>query len=102
MEYFFSNVIGNPLDTAVALHYLLSNCILRDFPKLKILAVHGGGYLPSYSAWIDHAWVARVDSRTDLPRPPTEYLKKKCTLTQSSSVSINLSIWSDCTVRIIS
>ena len=32
-----------------------------DASKLKILAVHGGGYLASYSGRIDHAWGARSD-----------------------------------------
>lgn len=75
-EYYFSNVIGNPLDTTVALHYLIFNGVLRDMPDLKILAVHGGGYLPAYSGRIDHAWGARKDSHADLPKPPTEYLKQ--------------------------
>lgn len=75
-EYYFSNVIGNPLETTVALHYLIFNGVLRDMPDLKILAVHGGGYLPSYSGRIDHAWGARKDCRSDLPKPPTEYLRQ--------------------------
>jgi len=75
-EYYFSNVIGNPLDTTVALHYLIFNGVLRDMPGLKIFAVHGGGYLPAYSGRIDHAWGARADSRADLPKPPTEYLRQ--------------------------
>lgn len=76
MDYYFSNVIGNPLDTSVALHYLIFNGVLRDMPDLKILAVHGGGYLPAYSGRIDHAWGARADTHADLPKPPTEYLKQ--------------------------
>jgi aminocarboxymuconate-semialdehyde decarboxylase len=75
-DYYFSNVIGNPLETTVALHYLIFNGILRDMPKLKILAVHGGGYLPAYSGRIDHAWGARADCRADLPKPPTDYLRQ--------------------------
>jgi aminocarboxymuconate-semialdehyde decarboxylase len=45
-------------------------------PDLKIFAVHGGGYLPSYAGRIDHAWGARKDCEVDLPEPPTSYLKK--------------------------
>jgi len=40
------------------------------------MAVHGGGYLPSYSGRIDHAWGARRDSHADLPLPPTTYLRQ--------------------------
>lgn len=75
-EYYFSNVIGNPLETTTALHYIIFNGLLRDMPDLKIFAAHGGGYLPAYSGRIDHAWGARKDCQTDLPEPPTNYLKK--------------------------
>src|SRR3954466_4419786 len=73
---YFSNVIGNPLDTTVALHYLIFDGVLERHPDLKILAVHGGGFLGGYSGRIDHAWGARSDSHASLPKPPTEYLKK--------------------------
>src|SRR4030095_7671568 len=43
---------------------------------LKILSVHGGGYLAAYSGRIDHAWGARSDAHGALPHPPTSYLKK--------------------------
>ena len=75
-EYYFQNVIGNPLETTTALHYIIFNGLLRDMPDLKIFAVHGGGYLPSYSGRIDHAWGARKDCEVDLPEPPSNYLKK--------------------------
>jgi aminocarboxymuconate-semialdehyde decarboxylase len=69
-------VIGNPFETALALHYLIFDGVLARHPKLKILAVHGAGYLGGYSGRIDHAWGARPDCRADLPEPPTAYLKR--------------------------
>jgi aminocarboxymuconate-semialdehyde decarboxylase len=75
-RFYFNNVIGNPLETTIALHYLIFDGVLERHPNLKILAVHGGGYLASYSGRIDHAWGARSDSHGDLPHPPTTYLKK--------------------------
>src|SRR6476660_279237 len=75
-RFYFNNVIGNPLETTIALHYLIFDGVLERHPNLKILAVHGGGYLGGYSGRIDHAWGARSDSRGNLPKPPTEYLKK--------------------------
>jgi aminocarboxymuconate-semialdehyde decarboxylase len=75
-RFYFNNVIGNPLETTIALHYLIFDGVLERHPNLKILAVHGGGYLASYSGRIDHAWGARSDSHGDLPNPPTSYLKK--------------------------
>ncbi len=75
-RFYFNNVIGNPFDTTVALHYLIFDGVLERYPDLKILAVHGGGYLSGYSGRIDHAWGARSDVRGSLPNPPTSYLKK--------------------------
>ena len=75
-RFSFSNTIGNPLDTTIALHYLIFDGVLERHPNLKILAVHGGGYLAAYPGRIDHAWGARSDAHGDLPHPPTSYLRK--------------------------
>jgi len=75
-RFYFNNVIGNPLETTIALHYLIFDGVLERHPKLKILAVHGGGYLGAYPGRIDHAWGARSDAHDGLPQPPTSYLKR--------------------------
>ena len=75
-RFYFNNVIGNPLETTLALHYLIFDGVLERHPALKLIAVHGGGYLASYSGRIDHAWGARSDARGSLPQPPTTYLKR--------------------------
>jgi aminocarboxymuconate-semialdehyde decarboxylase len=75
-HFYFNNVLGNPLDTTLALHHLIFSGTLARFPDLKLMAVHGGGYLPGYSGRIDHAWGARQDAHGDLPLPPTTYLRQ--------------------------
>jgi aminocarboxymuconate-semialdehyde decarboxylase len=75
-HYYLNNVLGNPLETTLALHHLIFSGTLARFPDLKLMAVHGGGYLPGYSGRIDHAWGARKDSHADLPLPPTTYLRQ--------------------------
>ena len=60
----------------MALHYLIFDGVLERHPALKLIAVHGGGYLAAYSGRIDHAWGARSDARGGLPKPPTTYLKR--------------------------
>src|SRR5271154_1252640 len=75
-HFYFNNVLGNPLDTTLALHNLIFSGTLARFPDLKLMAVHGGGYLPGYSGRIDHAWGARPDCRAGLPHPPSHYLRK--------------------------
>src|SRR3954451_9175751 len=75
-RFYFNNVIGNPFETTIALHYLIFDGVFERHPKLRVFAVHGGGYLGAYSGRIDHAWGARSDAHSSLPKPPTHYLKK--------------------------
>ncbi|MEX2128344.1 MAG: amidohydrolase family protein [Xanthobacteraceae bacterium] len=75
-RFYFNNVIGNPLDTNIAIHHLIFDGVLERHPDLKILAVHGGGYAAAYAGRMDHAWGARSDARGTLPHPPTSYLRK--------------------------
>jgi aminocarboxymuconate-semialdehyde decarboxylase len=75
-RFYFNNVIGNPLDTTVALHYLIFDGVFERHPKLRVLAAHGGGFLGAYSGRIDHAWGARSDAHGNLPQPPTTYLRR--------------------------
>ena len=55
---------------------LIFSGTLAAFPDLKLMAVHGGGYLPGYSGRIDHAWGAREDAHAGLQLPPTHYLRQ--------------------------
>lgn len=75
-DHYFTNVIGNPLDSTVAVSHLIFGGVLDAYPKLKICVAHGGGYLAAYSGRIDHAHAAREDCRRCIKEPPTSYLKK--------------------------
>jgi aminocarboxymuconate-semialdehyde decarboxylase len=71
------NVIGNPLETTIALSHLIFEGTLDQFPGLKICAAHGGGYLPSYAGRSDAGCVTFPDRCTKpLKRRPTEYLRQ--------------------------
>jgi predicted TIM-barrel fold metal-dependent hydrolase len=74
-----SNTIGNPLDTTIALQHLIFEGTLDRFPKLKVLAAHGGGYLPSYAMRSDHAcFVSPQNCNADikLKKKPSEYINQ--------------------------
>ena len=75
-DHYFINVIGNPLDSTVAVAYLVFDGVLEHFPKLKIVVAHGGGYVSHYPARMDHVWAARADARTVLKRKPRRSLAK--------------------------
>jgi predicted TIM-barrel fold metal-dependent hydrolase len=49
-----ANVIGYPLETTTALQHFIFEGVLDRFPALKICAAHGGGYLPTSAARMDH------------------------------------------------
>src|SRR5438132_7791325 len=71
------NVIGNPLETTIALSHLIFEGTLDRFPGLKICAAHGGGYLPSYAGRSDAGCVTFPERCTkSLKKKPTEYLKQ--------------------------
>ena len=70
-------MIGNPLETTIALSHLIFEGTLDRFPNLNICAAHGGGYLPSYAARSDHGCVAFPEQcRHTLKKKPSEYLKQ--------------------------
>jgi aminocarboxymuconate-semialdehyde decarboxylase len=75
-DHYLVNVIGNPLDSTVAVHHLIFGGVLHAHPNLKLVIAHGGGYLPAYSGRIDHAAAARPDCCEQIHRMPTEYLKR--------------------------
>lgn len=71
-----SNVIGNPLDTTIALQHLIFEGTLDRFPKLRICAAHGGGFLPSNGARGDRSCFVspqNCDAKVVLKKKPSEY-----------------------------
>ena len=74
-----SNTIGNPLDTTIALQHLIFEGVFDKMPGLKVLAAHGGGYLPSYAPRSDHACFVspgNCNPAIVLKKKPTEYLNQ--------------------------
>jgi aminocarboxymuconate-semialdehyde decarboxylase len=72
--YYLSNIIGIPLDTTLALAHLIFSGVFDRHPRLRIIAVHGGGYFPSYIGRFDHGYQVRPESRT-MKHSPSEYLR---------------------------
>ncbi|MFL6835510.1 MAG: amidohydrolase family protein [Xanthobacteraceae bacterium] len=48
--------VGQPLEEAYALSSLIYEGVMDQFPKLKILVAHGGGYLPFYAGRHDNEY----------------------------------------------
>jgi predicted TIM-barrel fold metal-dependent hydrolase len=74
-----SNAIAYPAETTIALSHMIFEGTFDRFPKLKVIAAHGGGFLPSYADRSDHACLvspANCNPEIKLKKQPTEYLKQ--------------------------
>lgn len=74
--HYFSNLIGNPLETTMAAGSLIFSGVLDRLPDLQILLCHGGGYLSTASGRFDHGWRVRKENSGSSSRPPSEYLRR--------------------------
>jgi aminocarboxymuconate-semialdehyde decarboxylase len=73
--FFLSNLIGNPVDTAIAACHLIFGGVLDRHPKLQIGLPHAGGVLPILIGRIDQGWRVRPDLK-NLPLAPSTYLTR--------------------------
>lgn len=69
-----NNVVGNPLETTIALSHLIFGGVLDRHTGLKLVVAHGGGFLPAYAGRWDHAYRHRPDCQT-CRRTPSAYLR---------------------------
>ncbi|WP_036280155.1 amidohydrolase family protein [Microbacterium sp. CH12i] len=74
-RFYLANTVGQPTENAVALSHFIFAGVLDRHPKLKIIAAHGGGYLPFAIGRSDHAWAVRPEAQRCAEAPST-YLKK--------------------------
>lgn len=74
-----TNAVAFPLETSTALAHMIFEGTFDRFPKLKVIAAHGGGFLPSYADRSDHACLVNpggCNPDIKLMKQPTEYLKQ--------------------------
>ncbi|MEV5831671.1 amidohydrolase family protein [Spirillospora sp. NPDC052242] len=74
-RFYLSNIVGQPVENAVALSHLVFSGVLDRHPALKVLAAHGGGYLPTYLGRADHGHAVRPEAR-ECAEPPSAYLRR--------------------------
>jgi aminocarboxymuconate-semialdehyde decarboxylase len=74
-QWYLSNTAGQPTENAVALSHLIFSGVLDRHPGLKLIAAHGGGYLPTHIGRSDHAWRVRPDAQ-GCAREPSSYLRQ--------------------------
>jgi len=66
----FKNLYGRTIDTTVVAAQLILAGVFERFPKLRLVLVHGGGFLPYQSARLDREFGAK-DKKL-----PSDYIKQ--------------------------
>lgn len=74
-EHFLHNLIGNPVETAVAVGRLIAGGVLDRIPDLEFVLVHGGGVFPYIAGRMRHGY-HHVSSAAASERSPDEYLRR--------------------------
>lgn len=71
-DYYFQNVIGNQLETTLTVERLICAGVLDRHPRLRIVAVHGGGFYPFQAGRLRHARTVRPELAS-APEDPWAY-----------------------------
>jgi aminocarboxymuconate-semialdehyde decarboxylase len=68
-DYYLRNLVGNPVETALAGARLLFGGVLERFPALAIILSHGGGALPGIAGRLAHGDRVRSETRVHTAAP---------------------------------
>jgi aminocarboxymuconate-semialdehyde decarboxylase len=75
-DFYFANLIGNPLDTTITAGHLIFSGIFDRFPGLKIILAHAGGFVPyNIDRW-GRGFKVRPECQEYIKKAPGEYIKK--------------------------
>lgn len=75
-DFYFTNLIGNPLETGVAASRLILSGCLDRHPKLTVVLVHAGGFMPYQIGRLDHGFKVRSETNAKIKAPPSSYLRR--------------------------
>lgn len=74
-KYYLTNLIGNPLDTAVMAADLIFGGVMDELPDLRVCLSHGGGFLPYQIGRLVHGQKVRREAQT-ITSSPKELFKR--------------------------
>jgi aminocarboxymuconate-semialdehyde decarboxylase len=75
-KHYFQLIVGNPIETALAISKLIYGAVLERLPDLRICFAHGGGAFPFTLARLNHGWHVRPEGSATIPREPREYARR--------------------------
>ncbi len=65
-NYYLNNLIGNPLDSTIAVASLVFGGVVERYPNIKWFFVHGGGMAPWQAGRFAHGWKVRPEPKVHL------------------------------------
>jgi aminocarboxymuconate-semialdehyde decarboxylase len=75
-SYYLQNLIGNPLDTTIAAACLVFGGVMERYPKLNVLLVHGGGFVPYQAGRWAHGWHVRPEPKVNIKQSPEPWINR--------------------------
>jgi aminocarboxymuconate-semialdehyde decarboxylase len=75
-EYWLMPLVGFLFDTTLAAAHLVFAGVPERFPGIRWVLGHLGGTIPYLAERLDRGYENFADCRVDIPKPPSEYLKK--------------------------
>lgn len=77
-DHYLFNLIGNPVDTTIAIGDVVFGGLLDAYPGLRWGFVHGGGTAPYLLGRWDHGWRKREVTRERIPDALPSELLRRC------------------------
>lgn len=74
-DFYLTNLMGNPWQTAVCASRLILSGTLDAVPDLDLLLVHAGGHLPYQVGRLDHGHLVRPEAK-GCAAAPSSYLRR--------------------------
>ena len=75
-DYWLMPLVGFLFDTTLAAAKLVFAGVPERYPRIKWVLSHLGGAIPYLAERLDRGWKAFPDCRSQITRPPSEYLRR--------------------------
>jgi len=74
-EFWLMPLVGFLFDTTLAAASLVFSGVVERFPRIRWVLTHMGGAIPYLAERLDRGYRAFSECRTNIPRPPSDYLR---------------------------
>jgi len=75
-SYYLQNLIGNPLETTIAVASLVFGGVIERHPGIRFCFAHGGGFAPYQAGRFRHGWKVRPEGKAQLKDGPAASLDR--------------------------